>query len=151
MSRKGNILLTMIITMSLTVLAVVFLDLVYTSSAITTSQVDRLSSLYIAEAGLNKAIYYLQNTAPAPDSSSGAAWRTLAYPATTGIVVCPGGACLPVTEDFNNGTYTVWVETSESYIKITSSGLLNGVTRKVQALVKIATRTFIVPGSWKEL
>jgi hypothetical protein len=74
-SRRGSALLTtMIVLMVMFTLGAALLDL--TTNALYRSQYDmlRAESLDMAEAGLEKAVYYLRNTAP--DASTDGTWRT---------------------------------------------------------------------------
>jgi hypothetical protein len=74
-SRRGSaLLMVMVVVMVMFMLGVALLDL--TMNSLYRSQYDllRAQSLDMAEAGAEKAIYYLRNTAP--DGSTDGSWRT---------------------------------------------------------------------------
>ena len=72
-------------------------------------------SLFIAEAGMNKAIWYL--TTPVEEGGMGIDWRT------DGI-----------TEDFGGGSYTIKVQDDPDGIKITSISSYKGTDRTIEML-----------------
>lgn len=134
-NKASILLMTMAFMVILVVLATVFFTSVVENLRTAGSQNDNAEALYLAEAGINMAIWYLKNTAP--DSSTDGSWRTTAYStSSTGSTYssCTAGSCNPKTESLNNGTYTMWVETSSNNIKITSKGTFNNLSRTVQVL-----------------
>jgi Tfp pilus assembly protein PilX len=149
-SEKGSILvLTLVFMASLVAFASIFAGSVIYNGNNAANQIDSAKALYIAEAGLNKAIYYLKNTAP--DASSNGSWRTSDY--ETGTANVPPAACSgsdPCAESLNGGTYTIWVEDSGGRIMITSKGVFNGVTRKVRTYMD-SSGELLIEGTWTEI
>jgi len=132
-NKKGVALIFALIVMTALVSIVGgYLSFVQYSTKNTGTQVSHSQAIYLAEAGLNKAVYYLENTAP--DSSTDGSWRTTAYPAAPG----PGGTD-PQQESFGAGTYTMWVETSGSDVLISARGTANGIERIIQQTVTVGT------------
>ncbi len=128
-NQRGVVLiLTFIIMVSLIVVASSYIFLVTYDTRNVGGQKSNVSAFYLAEAGLNKAIYYLLNTAP--DSSTDSSWRTTAYPAVPGA-----GNTDPQQESLGGGTYTMWVETSGSDVQITARGTANGIERIIRQAV----------------
>jgi SepF-like predicted cell division protein (DUF552 family) len=78
-------------------------------------KVDVQRAAYIAEAGLNKAIWYLST--PADEGGMGIAWRTEG-----------------VTEEFGGGSYTIKVADDPGGLKITAISTYKGYTRNMQML-----------------
>jgi len=78
-------------------------------------RVSEQKALYIAEAGVNKAVWYL--TTPVGEGGRGSDWRTAL-----------------TTEAFGGGSYTLAVEDHAQGIKITSTGRHREAARTVQAL-----------------
>jgi hypothetical protein len=149
-SHKGAILLlTLVFMASLVSVATIFTGSVIYLNTNSVSQVNSAKALYIAEAGLNKAIYYLKNTAP--DTSADGSWRTNVY--ATGTPNVPPAACSgsnPCAETLNGGIYTIWVEDSGSNIKITSKGVIRSVTRIVRGYID-STDLLIIEKEWAEI
>ena len=136
--NKGMVLLfTMIIMMALSSIVGVYLCFVSSATKSTGVQISESQAIYLAEAGLNKAIYYLINTAP--DSSTDGSWRTTAYPAGPG-----SDPTDPQQESLGEGTYTIWVEDSASDVKITASGTAGGLSRIIE-------QTVTVNSGWTEI
>lgn len=101
-NNKGFLLLfsfAIIVTLSLLVAVFLFLSAVITRDA-GFQEIDRKNS-YLAESGINKAVWYLENTAP--DGSTNGSWRT------------PG-----LTENLGGGSYTMIVENFN--LALSSSG-----------------------------
>ena len=118
--KKGNILpLTFIL---LTALAVIVASLAFlTSTGIKNLSYvgNRARSLYIAEAGLQKAAWYLMT--PTYQGGKGIAWRVAG-----------------TTESFAGGSYTIRVgNASTGNIIITAEGTYRGITRTIQALYSL--------------
>ena len=74
-SRRGSVLLiTVIVLMVMFTLGSALLDLTTTSLYRSEQDMLRAQALDVAEAGVEKAIYYLRNTAP--DGTIDSSWRT---------------------------------------------------------------------------
>ena len=146
--RAAALLMTMILMIFLTAIASAYIGLVASNTKILDAQADHVRAFYFAEAGLNKAVWYLINTAP--DSSTDGSWRTDAYPEDPGP-----GVNEPKQEVFGDGEYTIWVETSGLNILITASGRSNNVERVVQQEVGLITGppnlVSSVAGTWMEI
>lgn len=141
-------LLTLIFMVFLTVLASAYISLVMSNTRLLDAQTDIVRAFYFAEAGLNKAVWYLQTTAP--DGSLDGSWRTAAYPAAPGP-----GVNDPQEETLGDGQYTIWVETSGANILITARGSSNSSEREIQQEVTLTAGPpniiSSVSGSWKEI
>jgi hypothetical protein len=138
-NARGSILLmTLLFMATLVVFASTFLDMAGVTNRNAEKQKSNLKALYIAEAGLNKAIWYLLDGAP--DGSVDGSWRTLDYPDP-----CNNDPCAPATSNDplqeqlgpagDRGTYRVWIETDSgnpSYIVITSMGEFRNIRRTIQ-------------------
>mgnify|MGYP001561451171 CR=1 FL=1 len=144
-TQKGSILfLTMIFLVVLVILATTFLNKVMYNNTNGTAQTNSLQAFYIAEAGIEKAIYYLRNTAP--DTTTNGSWRTSVYPTASGV-----NPTDPQQQSLGGGSYTIWVETTaNTKIKITSAGTYNGLTRIVRENL-IQSGLSPEDGSWAEL
>lgn len=142
---KGNrgaiLILSFIILIALISLVGAYL---YTTGVVTKSagfgEMDD-QAFWLAEAGLNKAIWYLMNTAP--DSSTDGSWRTTAYPASPGV-----NPTDPQQESLGDGTYTIWAEDSGSNILITSRGTVNSIQRIIQQEVSSTTEDWAAAFSY---
>ena len=116
-------------------------------------QAQNEQAFYLAEAGLNKAEWFLLNTAP--NGSTNQTWRTNAY--SGGTPNSTASACsgtTPCAESLAGGSYTMWVETSAPNIMITSCGLYSGISRTVQVKIYFPSNyynAYPVAGSWREL
>jgi len=158
---KGSVLLmTLMFMIALTIMATLFLNMVMVNSTNASAVANSAQALYLAEAGINKAIYYLQATSlsgyTAPDGSTNGTWRTTAYPAVAGNYAPAGtlpASCTltstqPCQESLDGGfsSYTMWVVTAGNKIQITSSGAYNGLIRTEQVLV---TQPSGLVGWWK--
>ena len=134
LSRRGSLMLvTLMFMVALSVFAVTFLFLVIHGDRITAGQMDNKKAFYLAEAGINKARWYLLHTAP--DGTTDGSWRTTAYPTAAGE-----GATDSRKEDFEDGSYTMWVEnyTVDGSIYLTASSIVNGLARTVYQRVRMA-------------
>jgi Tfp pilus assembly protein PilX len=142
------IIFSLVIMVSLIVVVASYVTLVSYSTKTAGIYQNKEEAFYNAEAGLNRAVWYLENTAP--DASTNGSWRTTAYPADPGV-----GATDPQQEIFENGTYTMWVETSGSDILITSRGIVNSMERIVRQTVSLVIGTpnivTSVTNSWTEI
>jgi|CXWL01.1.fsa_nt_gi hypothetical protein len=124
-NNKGSVLiLTFLFMTTAVVITMAYLSMVRYDTILVDSQSNAVHALYIAEAGLNKAAWYLLNIAP--DNTTDGSWRTLAYPTASG-----SDPADPQEESFAGGAYTIWVEDSGGDILLTSRGVYNGVTRIV--------------------
>lgn len=103
--KRGSILLlTLGLMVVLSGITTAYMSLVTHHIRNLGGQINNVQAFYLADAGLNKAIWYLLNTAP--DSSTNGSWRTTAYPAAFGA-----GVTDPQQESLgNDGTYVIWVE-----------------------------------------
>jgi len=90
MKSKGNILIVFIMLMGLALAVFSFVTIITTNIKQTGIETTQAQAFYLAEAGLNKAIWYL-NT-PTAQGGMGPSWRT------TGL-----------TESFGKGSYTISV------------------------------------------
>ncbi len=123
--RKGAVLLFTLIVM-ITLISVVgaYLDFVQSSTRSTGAQIEDSQAIYLADAGLDMAIWYLRNTAP--DGSTDCFWCTTAYPAVPGPD--PND---PQQRSFGNGTFTIWVQDSGSDIQVYARGTVGGLSRVI--------------------
>lgn len=141
-------LVTLIFMVFLTVVAAAYISLVMSNTRLMGAQADVVGAFYFAEAGLNKAVWYLENTAP--DGSTDGSWRTSAFPAAPGP-----GFNDPQEETLGDGLYTVWVEDSGGNVLITARGSSNGSERTVQQEITLTAGppnvVSSVGGSWKEI
>jgi hypothetical protein len=136
-NEKGVALIfTFIVMATLTLSVMGYLSFVRYSTKNAGIQKSDHQAIYLAEAGLHKAIWYLRNTAP--DGSTDGSWRTTGYPADPGA-----GPTDPQEESLADGTYTMWVEASDDNIQITSRGAMNNAERVVR-------QTFVGP-DWTEI
>jgi hypothetical protein len=121
--RRGSLMLLALMFMTVTaVLASVFLYTVSVTNRLAGSQESNLKAFYLAEAGFNKAIWYLH---------SDGSWWTVPYPAPAGP-----GANDPKNESLGDGTYTMWVEHLEdSSVLVIARGEYRGLTRIVRVVV----------------
>ena len=127
--KKGAVLLfTLIVMITLTSVVGAYLGFVQSSTRSTGAQIEDSQAIYLADAGLNQAIWYLMNTAP--DGSGDYSWRTTAYPAVPGPD--PND---PQQESFGNGTFTIWVQDSGSNIQIYARGTVGELTRIITQTV----------------
>ncbi len=129
-NKGAALLLTLIVMITLISVVGAYLDFVLSSTRSTGAQIEDSQAIYLADAGLNQAIWYLNNTAP--DGSDDYSWRTTAYPAVPGP-----NSTDPQQESFGNGTFTIWVQDLESNIQIYARGTVGELTRIItQTVVK---------------
>ena len=120
--NKGSVLiLTFLFMITAVVLTLAYLSMVRYDTVLVNGRANGRHAFYIAEAGLNKAAWYLLNTAP--DNTTNGSWRTSSYPTPPGL-----GPNDPQQESFGGGSYTIWVQNVAGAIEITSSGVYNGNT-----------------------
>jgi hypothetical protein len=125
-SKKAVALIfTLIVMISLITIVTGYLSFVKYSTKSTGNQMSDTQAIYLAEAGIHKAIWYLKHTAP--DGSTDGSWRTAGYPADPGA-----GPTDPRQESFAGGAYTMWVETVGGNIQITGRGAMNNSERTVR-------------------
>lgn len=128
-NEKGAVLIiTFIFMISLTIVTAAYLFMVTYGTRNVNAQVNNAKAVYLADAGLNKAVWYLTNTAP--DGSTNGSWRTTAYPAAAG-----SNPTDPQQESLGSGTYIMWVETSGSNIRVTARGTVNNIVRTIQETI----------------
>ena len=123
--KKGTVLLfTLMVMVVLSSVVGAYLGFVQYSTISTGAQISDSQAIYLADAGLNQAIWYLMNTAP--DGSDDYSWRTTAYPAVPGP-----NSTDPRQESFGNGTFTIWVQDSNSgsNVQIYALGTVGELTR----------------------
>ncbi len=104
------------------ILVVAMVVIVGSITIITTTGIRNISqrvedekALYIAEAGMNKAIWYLTN--PPEEGGMGIDWRTSG-----------------VTEEFGGGSYTISIEDDPNGILVSVDSSYKGVTRSLAIL-----------------
>jgi len=144
-SQKGSVLLLiMIMMLTLLVIATVFMGKLVTSMHVHNGQHNEAQALNLAEAGIDKALYYLNNTAP--DGSTNGSWRTAsAYP--NGTPNTPPASCTatdPCQEALSGGTYTLWLGNAvDGNILIVSRGVYGPVSRTISV-----EASFPGPAGW---
>lgn len=149
----------MVVAMGFLAVMLVLSATVISSSSLlgsaTTKETARKRAFEAAEAGLQATIYRLNMLGPAPDRCIGGSAETVQSPT--------GAACAPYTENLGNGaSFTSWTTTalsaggscagtqvgaSSSIAErcVTSSGTVDGVTRRVQARVASYASSPIFP------
>ncbi|MFH0887520.1 MAG: hypothetical protein V1843_05060 [bacterium] len=111
--QNGNIILTFILLIALSAFTTVFLFMISGNLRQLGSQVNYEKSFYIAEAGAEKALWYLKT--PVADGGMGESWRT------TGL-----------TESFGGGQYTISVaDSATGTVVIMVTGEALGTSRAV--------------------
>ena len=126
-------ILTFIFMISLIIIAASYLFMVTHDTRNAGAQMNNDRALYLADAGLNKAVWYLTNTAP--DNSTVGSWRTAAYSTDPGP-----DSTDPQQESLGDGTYTMWVEPEllGSDIMVTARGTVNNIERTVRETITLA-------------
>jgi len=121
--KKGTVLLfTLMVMVVLSSVVGAYLGFVQSSTRSTGAQIEDSQAIYLADAGLSQAIWYLMNTAP--DGSGDYSWRTTTYPAVPGP-----NSTDPRQKSFGNGTFTIWVQDSNSGVQIYARGTVGELTR----------------------
>lgn len=146
--HKGSILImTIMFLVVLTIVAMALLNTVMYNTTNANVQYNSMQALYLAEAGISKAIYYLRNTAP--DGTGNGSWRTTVHPAAAGNTA-PASctASDPCEENLGDGSYTMWVEDSGADIRVTATGNFNGVNRTASQKIGLPTTDGLV-SYWK--
>jgi len=133
--RKGIMLITCyLVIVVLTILGSAFLVRSVSEKRIAERERDSIQALWLAEAGIDKAIWYLTNTAP--NGSTDGTWRTTAYPATPGLSPTD-----PQQESLGSGNYTIWVENGPvdiaNTIKVTSEGAVGTAQRTLEEIIRM--------------
>jgi Tfp pilus assembly protein PilX len=128
--KGAALIITFIFMVSLTIITSAYLFMVTYGTRNVNAQVNNAKAVYLADAGLNKAVWYLTNTAP--DGSTDGSWRTTAYPAVAGA-----NPTDPQQESLGSGVYVMWVETSGSNIMVTARGTVNNIARTVRETVTL--------------
>ena len=128
--RAATLLLTLIFMVGLIVMASAYMLLVTVGTRNVGGQENNVKAFYLAEAGLNKAVWYFLNTAP--DGTTDGSWRTFEYPANPGP-----SPNQPKQESSGEGTYTMWVGDSGDNVLITARGEVNDIQRVVQQEISI--------------
>jgi len=116
---KGNLLLTFIIVVALSVTVFAFLSYIgirLKGSGIRTSEIE---SFYVADAGVNKAIWYLGT--PTGSGGRGVAWRT-----TSSYEAFGWGGYLLTVRDY-----------ATNEVEIISTGEVTGITKTVSQVVTL--------------
>ncbi len=133
--EKGAVLLFTLMVM-ITLISVVgaYLGFVQSSIRSTGAQIEDSQAIYLADAGLDMAIWYLRNTAP--DGSGDCSWRTTAYPAVPGPD--PND---PQQKSLGNGTFTIWVQDSGSDIWVHARGTVGGLSRVITETLTLTSST----------
>lgn len=132
--EKGAVLLfTLMVMIALTSVVGAYLGFVQSSTRSTGAQIEDSQAIYLADAGVNQAIWYLNNTAP--DGSGDYSWRTTAYPAAPGPD--PND---PQQESFGNGTFTIWVQDLRSNIQIYARGTVGELSRIIIQTIVTTSR-----------
>jgi len=118
--NKGNLLLTFIMLVALSVIIFSFLSFIGTRLKDSIVKIAETSAFYAAEAGLNKAIWYLAT--PVAQGGRGFSWRTTNY-----------------YEAFGRGGYyfTIISAGSPMEVLITSTGEVAGILRTVSENVNM--------------
>ena len=123
--RKGVVLLfTLMVMITLVSVVGAYLGFVQYSTISTGAQISDSQAIYLADAGLDMAIWYLRNTAP--DGSGDCSWRTTIYPTDPGPD--PNDS---QQESFGNGTFTIWVQDSVSDIQVYARGTVGESSRVI--------------------
>jgi len=117
--RKGNILLTFILLIALAIVVAAFLFFVSGGLRGTTGTFNYVKSLYIAEAGLNKAIWYLLTTQS--QGGQGSTWRVTDF-----------------QESYGGGDYTFSIlDTVDPLVlKLISTGESGEVKRTIEIFIE---------------
>lgn len=116
-SKKGSLMLTFIIMLAVSAIFFSFIYVVTGRSRNLATQKQSVRAFYIAEAGINKAIWYL--TTPVASGGKGETWRISA-----------------TSESFAGGAYTFSVSDGPSgSILVVSTGESSGRTRTIEQLL----------------
>lgn len=117
--NKGNLLVTfiMVVAMSITIFAFLsYVTIRLTESGIRTSEIE---SFYVADAGVNKAIWYLGT--PTGSGGRGVTWRT-----TSSYEAFGWGGFLLTVRDY-----------ATNEVEIVSTGEVSGITKTVSQVVTL--------------
>ncbi len=131
--EKGAALLfTLIVMIVLTSVVGAYLGFVQSSTRSIGAQIADSQAIYLADASLDMAIWYLRNTAP--DGSTDCSWRTTAYPASPGA-----GATDPQQRSLGEGTFTIWVQDSGSDIQVYARGTVGQLSRVITETLSLTS------------
>ena len=139
-----SLILALIFMVVLAIITGSYIFLVNQSMRLTVAQQDSAKAFYVAEAGLNKAVWYLTHTAP--DGTGNGSWRTHGYPQIPGPD--PHDAH---EENFGDGSFIIWVEDSAGKVMISARGSVNDLTRTVRQEFSSLAPVSVVANSWKEI
>ena len=142
--RGVSLLLAMIFMMVLAVMATGYVFLVTSSVRLINAQQNDAKAFYLAEAGLNKAVWYLTHTAP--DGSANGSWRTSGYPQDPGPDPTDARE-----ENMGEGAFIIWVENDSGKVMITARGMVNDGTRTIRQEFSSLAPVSVVANSWKEI
>jgi len=117
--NRGNLLLTFIMAVALSVAIFSFIAFIGVRLKESGARVSEIDALYVADAGLNKAMWYLGT--PTGQGGKGSAWRTAGS-----------------WEAFGWGKYYITVRDSvANEVLIVSTGEVGGITKTVSQLVGV--------------
>jgi Tfp pilus assembly protein PilX len=143
--RRGvALIITFLFMLTLTIIVTAFLFMGSEGTKYVAMQINDAKAFYLAEAGLDRAIWYLLNTAP--DGSTDGSWRTTAYAANPGP-----NPTDPQQEALGDGSYTIWVEDAGANIQITSTGTVSNIQRTIRQLGTLGSGWVAVANSWDEI
>lgn len=116
--RKGSLLLTFVMLMAVSAILFSFIYVVTARTMDIPAKKAGIKAFYIAESGINKAIWYLITSTEA--GGRGESWRTSA-----------------TSESFGGGIFTISVSdgASAGSIRIVATGEVNGITRTIQQIL----------------
>ena len=138
--KASILLLSFVIMTTLVMITLAYIDIVSSQTRLAGGEINNGTAFYLAEGGLNKAVWYLLNTAP--DGSTNGSWRTTSYPASAG-----SGAADPRQESLSAGMYTMWVQNYLGHVLITAAGSINNIARTIRQEVNVVPNT--TPQSFK--
>jgi len=115
MRKKGNIILIFIMIVFLSAIVLSFLFIVSSATRTMTGSLNSSKALYVAEAGINKALWYL--SAPAAEGGLGPTWRPIDF-----------------SESYGDGTYTLSIINNviEDNVSLISTGRVGWSERTVR-------------------
>ncbi len=125
-SGQGVLFLLIVFALLLAVLGVTFLARMHLQHRLAGGQLQALAARYVAEAGVEKAMWYLEGRAP--DGSDDASWR-------------PHGYSEELQADGLRGRYTVEIhDVPGGSVAITSWGEVGTARRGVRVIAKVSPR-----------
>lgn len=130
-NKKGIVLVACyFVIATLAVLGSAFLARSVSEQRFAERQRSSTQAFYYAEAGLERAAWYLTDVAP--DGSNDGNWRTSNYPAQPGT-----GVNDPRQETCSDGSYIIWVENEDSDVRIYARGTSGGITRELTQRISV--------------